>query len=92
MVRHDDWQIFDVRSLSYNPDVNAANPQENEISLLDLGSTLRDSQSERDWIVNLMVTQSSRLADRTKQHLKSRLIDKDEEGYLPIFSSAPDTH
>ncbi|KAL8759344.1 MAG: hypothetical protein Q9184_003649 [Pyrenodesmia sp. 2 TL-2023] len=52
VVRHDDFQGFDVRVLSYDPDIDAANPQENETSLLDLGSTLRDSQLERDWLVN----------------------------------------
>lgn len=48
VVRHNDWQSFDVRSLSYNPDVDAVNPQESETNLLDLGSTLRDPQFERD--------------------------------------------
>ena len=52
VVRHDDWQGFDIRFLSYEPDIDAASPQENETSLLDLGSTLRDSQLERDWLVN----------------------------------------
>lgn len=52
VVRHGDRQSFDVRFLSYDPDVDAASPQVHEISLLNPSSILRDSRVETDWLIN----------------------------------------
>jgi hypothetical protein len=52
MVRDSNWQGFDLRSIDYDPDVDALSRQEHATDLFDKVGTFRDSRIERDWLVN----------------------------------------
>jgi hypothetical protein len=52
VVRSSNWQGFDVRSIDYDPDIDALGCQENDADLFGTVGTLRDSQMERKWLVN----------------------------------------
>lgn len=49
-VRNSDWYGFDIRSIDYS-EVDVTDTQENDESLFNVASTLRDSRIEEGWLI-----------------------------------------